>query len=59
MAFWFAIIGTTTFGAEISDMIDRTLKAGYLFGSIILLSGLLTMFAYCFIRKKPSKWNKF
>lgn len=40
--YWMVIIGTTTLGTEISDFIDRTLKAGYLIGSLILLFGLLT-----------------
>lgn len=40
--YWIVIIGTTTLGTEISDFIDRTLKAGYLAGSMILLFGLLT-----------------
>ncbi|PWN71576.1 hypothetical protein C1631_002835 [Chryseobacterium phosphatilyticum] len=40
--YWIVIIGTTTLGTEISDFIDRTLKAGYLGGSLILLTGLLT-----------------
>ncbi|NIF05105.1 hypothetical protein F3J23_06580 [Chryseobacterium sp. Tr-659] len=39
--YWMVIIGTTTLGTEISDFIDRTLKTGYLVGSLILLSGLL------------------
>lgn len=39
--YWMVIIGTTTLGTEISDFIDRTLKAGYLVGSLILLAGLL------------------
>ncbi|HCN51448.1 MAG TPA: hypothetical protein DIT10_20575 [Chryseobacterium sp.] len=39
--YWLVIIGTTTLGTEISDFIDRTLKTGYLVGSLILLSGLL------------------
>ncbi|WP_250254140.1 hypothetical protein [Chryseobacterium sp. Marseille-Q3244] len=39
--YWLVIIATTTLGTEISDFIDRTLKAGYLAGSLILLSGLL------------------
>lgn len=39
--YWLVIIGTTTLGTEISDFIDRTLKTGYLIGSLILLSGLL------------------
>ncbi|AYZ35647.1 hypothetical protein EGY07_08715 [Chryseobacterium indologenes] len=40
--YWMVIIGTTTLGTEISDFIDRTLKAGYLAGSLILVTGLLT-----------------
>jgi uncharacterized membrane-anchored protein len=40
--YWMVIIGTTTLGTEISDFIDRTLKTGYLAGSLILLFGLLT-----------------
>ncbi|MBB6330270.1 putative membrane-anchored protein [Chryseobacterium sediminis] len=40
--YWIVIIGTTTLGTEISDFIDRTLKAGYMAGSLILLFGLLT-----------------
>lgn len=38
--FWLVIIGTTTFGTEISDFIDRTLKVGYAGGSAILITGL-------------------
>lgn len=45
--FWLVIIGTTTFGTEISDFIDRTLKVGYAGGSAILVSGLaLTLFLW-------------
>lgn len=40
--YWLVIIGTTTLGTEISDFIDRTLKTGYLAGSLILFLGLLT-----------------
>ncbi|WP_077417343.1 hypothetical protein [Chryseobacterium sp. JV274] len=40
--YWVVIIGTTTLGTEISDFIDRTLKTGYLAGSLILFLGLLT-----------------
>lgn len=40
--FWLVIIGTTTFGTEISDFIDRTLKVGYAGGTVILLTGLFT-----------------
>ena len=38
--YWIVIIATTTLGTEISDYIDRTLKAGYLLGSLILGGGL-------------------
>lgn len=39
--FWLAIVGTTTVGTEISDLMDRTLKLGYAWGSLILFSCLL------------------
>lgn len=38
--FWAAIIATTTVGTEISDFLDRSLGLGYMWGSIILVSGL-------------------
>ncbi|UIR56981.1 hypothetical protein LZQ00_03990 [Sphingobacterium sp. SRCM116780] len=45
--YWLVIVGTTTLGTEISDFIDRTLKTGYLLGSLILISGLLlTLFLW-------------
>ncbi|WP_345988562.1 hypothetical protein AAEU33_15265 [Chryseobacterium sp. Chry.R1] len=47
IVYWLVIIGTTTLGTEISDFIDRTLKAGYLAGSLILVAGLLkTLFLW-------------
>jgi len=39
--YWLVIVGTTTVGTEISDLIDRTLGLGYAWGSLILFSGLL------------------
>ncbi|ASK32663.1 hypothetical protein CEY12_03205 [Chryseobacterium sp. T16E-39] len=42
VVYWLVIVGTTTLGTEISDFIDRTLKAGYLLGSLLLITGLLT-----------------
>ena len=39
--FWLVIIGTTTFGTEISDFIDRSLHLGYAWGSLLLFSGLI------------------
>ena len=39
--YWLVIVGTTTVGTEISDLMDRTLGLGYTIGSLILFSGLL------------------
>jgi uncharacterized membrane-anchored protein len=45
--YWMVITGTTTLGTEISDFIDRTLKMGYLSGSLLLLTGLMaTLFLW-------------
>ncbi len=41
--FWLVIVGTTTVGTEISDLMDRTLHLGYLAGSLILITLLLNM----------------
>ena len=38
--FWIAIVATTTAGTEVSDLIDRSLGLGYLWGSLILAAGL-------------------
>lgn len=47
VVYWLVIVGTTTFGTEISDFIDRTLKTGYLIGSLLLITGLLaTLFLW-------------
>jgi len=43
--FWAAIIGTTTVGTEISDFMDRTLGLGYIYGSLLLFSGLIATLA--------------
>lgn len=48
--FWAAIVGTTMVGTEISDMMDRTLGLGYVWGSVILLAGLLTTLAVWYKR---------
>ncbi len=47
LLYWLVIIGTTTVGTEISDMMDRTLGLGYALGSLILFVGLLlTLFLW-------------
>ena len=45
--YWLVIVGTTTVGTEISDLMDRTLGLGYAWGSLILFSCLLfTLFVW-------------
>lgn len=45
--YWLVIVGTTTVGTEISDLLDRTLKLGYAYGSLILfICLLLTLFLW-------------
>ena len=39
--YWLVIVGTTTVGTEISDLMDRTLGLGYPLGSLFLFSCLL------------------
>ncbi len=36
--YWLVIVGTTSVGTEISDLMDRTLGLGYMMGSLILFS---------------------
>jgi uncharacterized membrane-anchored protein len=43
--FWSGIIATTTAGTEISDMIDRSLGLGYMWGSLLLVAGLAATLA--------------
>ena len=44
--YWSVILSTTMVGTTISDYMDRTLDLGYVEGSAILLSILLTIFAF-------------
>ncbi|MDQ6758125.1 MAG: hypothetical protein M3004_14480 [Bacteroidota bacterium] len=45
--YWLVIVGTTTVGTEISDLMDRTLGLGYALGSLILFFCLLlTLFLW-------------
>ncbi len=48
--YWLVIIGTTTFGTEISDFIDRSLHLGYAWGSLMLVA-LLMLSLYFWYRK--------
>lgn len=40
-AYWLVIVGTTTVGTEISDLMDRTLGLGYAIGSLMLFTSLM------------------
>lgn len=50
LAFWVAIVATTTAGTEVSDFMDRTLGVGYVGGSLILTAGLLVTLAVWYRR---------
>ncbi len=50
--FWATIIGTTTVGTEISDMMDRTFDLGYFWGSIILISCLSITFMVWYTKER-------
>jgi len=50
--FWAAIVGTTTAGTEISDMMDRSFAVGYVGGSAILFAGLAATLSLWYVRKR-------
>jgi len=51
--YWLVIVGTTTVGTEISDLMDRTLGLGYALGSLILfLCLMITLFLWHKIEKE-------
>jgi uncharacterized membrane-anchored protein len=52
LLFWGAIVGTTTVGTEISDMMDRTFHFGYFFGSAVLISCLLTTLIIWYMKEQ-------
>ncbi len=43
--FWTAIVATTTAGTEVSDLMDRSLGLGYVWGSVILAAALAATLA--------------
>jgi len=55
LLFWIAIIGTTTVGTEISDFMDRTLGLGYLYGSLVLIAGLIATLALWYAKENNLK----
>ncbi|MDX2288439.1 MAG: hypothetical protein NW217_06420 [Hyphomicrobiaceae bacterium] len=52
VTYWAAIIATTTAGTEISDFMDRSLRLGYAWGSLILVAGLLAVLAVWYYRDR-------
>lgn len=52
LIYWAVIVGTTSVGTEISDLMDRTLGLGYMKGSLILFSFLFTTLAIWYYREK-------
>ena len=55
LLFWASIIGTTTVGTEISDMMDRTFHLGYTGGSIVLVTALAATLAFWYKKEKNLK----
>lgn len=45
LLYWTVILATSTAGTTMSDFMDRTLGLGYLTGSLILMTGLVTVLA--------------
>jgi len=50
LLYWTVILSTSTAGTTISDFMDRTLKLGYVNGSLILLTILLAILAFWHFR---------
>ena len=50
--YWAVIVGTTSVGTEISDLMDRTLGLGYVKGSFILFSLLMITLGIWYYREK-------
>lgn len=51
LLFWTSIVATTTAGTEISDFMDRSLRLGYMAGSLVLVAGLLATLAIWYKRE--------
>ncbi len=50
--YWTAIVGTTTAGTEVSDLMDRSLGLGYAVGSLILVTCLLATLTIWYYRDR-------
>lgn len=49
--YWAVILSTSTAGTTMSDYMDRTLKLGYMWGTVILLSILTAILVYWYFRE--------
>lgn len=50
--YWLVVVGTTTAGTEVSDLMDRTLGLGYAIGSTILFASLILSLFLWYRREK-------
>ena len=50
--FWLAIVATTTFGTEVSDLLDRPLGLGYYGGSAVLVACLAAVLGHWHWRER-------
>jgi len=55
--YWTVILATSTAGTTMSDFMDRTLHLGYAHGSIILITGLLTVLTIWYLSEKSLSVN--
>lgn len=58
LLYWTVILSTSTAGTTMSDFMDRTLKLGYMTGSLILLAILLAIFGFWRLSKAPFSVEK-
>lgn len=56
--FWLVILSTSTAGTTLSDYMDRTLELGYATGSLILVTGLVSVLALWHYSEKSISVNQ-
>ena len=56
--YWLVFTSTSVAGTAICDFMDRTLGLGYMWGSVILFSGLLATLAVWYIKEKSISVEK-
>lgn len=55
--YWTVILATSTAGTTMSDFMDRTLHLGYAHGSMILITGLLSVLTIWYLSEKSLSVN--